>query len=271
MRPEGTREHLVFLWTPAGYTLEARPGAPPPAGARVAEGDRRHHVTKVATSPLPGDTRACAYLLPAGGNGPEEQHDDDAVRANGVPATLAVPEHEPEQRRPALTLIADDPSANELPRDADDFLSLLGELPEGASVVTVDARGRRAGLTVGALVLLQADPPLVGFTVPTSEPMAGLIPVAGGCGISILAGGQEWLARHFETSEQPIAMGHSLSTEPGSEGAPLFVGALGWLQCVLVRTAELGSHTLFVCEVRAAEASTEGPALARVRGRYEAF
>ena len=38
----------------------------------------------------------------------------------------------------------------------------------------------------------------------------------------------------------------------------------------VAETAELGSHTLFVCEVREAEASIEAPALARVRGRFEA-
>jgi flavin reductase (DIM6/NTAB) family NADH-FMN oxidoreductase RutF len=259
---------LVFLWSPVGYTLEARPGAAPPPGTAIAEGDRRHHVTKVAPSPLPGDTRACAYLLPADGNGLEEEHGD--ARANGVASAPAEPEHEP-ARRPALTLVPNEYAPREQPTEADDLLTLLGELPEGASVVTVDARGRRAGLTIGALVPLQADPPLVAFTIPSSELLAGLIPLAGGCGISILAGGQEWLARHFETSERPIAMWHSLAAEQGSEGAPLFVGALGWLECVLVQTAELGSHTLFVCEVREAEASTDGPALARVRGHYEAF
>jgi flavin reductase (DIM6/NTAB) family NADH-FMN oxidoreductase RutF len=135
--------------------------------------------------------------------------------------------------------------------------------------VTVDAEGRRLGLTIGTLVSLSSDPPLVGLTIPNEELMAGLIPVAGGCVISILAGGQEWLARHFETSERPIAMWHGLGAEPGAAGAPLFVGALGWLECVLLDRADLGSHTLFVCEVREVETSAEAPALARVRGRFE--
>jgi flavin reductase (DIM6/NTAB) family NADH-FMN oxidoreductase RutF len=267
MRTEGTREHLVFLWTPAGYSLEARPGEPPPRGTAVAEGDRDHRVTKVAPSPLPGDARTCAYLLPGDLSGDEQPHEES--HTNGASEPSAPP-------APHLTLVAAPPDAEppapeqDRATAAEDFLALLGELPEGTSVVTVDAQGRRVGLTIGTLVPLSVDPPLVGFTVPSDELLARLIPVAGGCAITILAGGQEWLATFFETSERPIAMWHGLGAEPGAAGAPLFVGALGWLECVLAETVDLGSHTLFVCEVREAEASIEAPALARVRGRFEA-
>ena len=264
MRTEGTHEHLVFVWTPAGYALEVRHGDAPPRGAAVASGDRSHRVTKVGHSPLPGDARACAYLLPNDANGLAEEHSNGD---HGLPASPG---------RPSLALVVAPPApaapepapATGLP--ASDLLELLGDLPEGANIVTVDAEGRRAGLTIGALVPLSADPPLIAFTAPTDELVTGLIPVAGGCAITMLAGGQEWLAEFFETSERPIAMWHGLGAEPGAAGAPLFVGALGWLECSLVESAEIESQTLFVCEVREAEASTEAPALARVRGRYRA-
>jgi hypothetical protein len=61
----GRGGYLVFRWSPAGYTLEERQGEPPGAGEEVEDGDRRFHVTKIAPSPLPGDGRVCAYLLPA--------------------------------------------------------------------------------------------------------------------------------------------------------------------------------------------------------------
>ena len=98
--------------------------------------------------------------------------------------------------------------------------------------------------------------------------MLELLPDAGGCAISILAGGQEWLADYFAEGARPIAMWHGLAAEPGAVGAPLFVGALGWLECSLLDTVELGSRTLFVCAVRRVEAGTEAPALVRVRGAY---
>jgi hypothetical protein len=62
---DGRGGYLVFVWSPAGYRLEERQGEVPATGADVEEGEKRFRVTKVAPSPLPGDRRACAYLLPA--------------------------------------------------------------------------------------------------------------------------------------------------------------------------------------------------------------
>ncbi|HUF01779.1 MAG TPA: hypothetical protein VMN35_05080 [Gaiellaceae bacterium] len=64
MDENGRGGHLVFVWSPAGYRLEERPGDAPAAGTEVDEGEKRFLVTKVATSPLPADRRSCAYLLP---------------------------------------------------------------------------------------------------------------------------------------------------------------------------------------------------------------
>ena len=65
MDENGRGGHLVFVWSPAGYTLAERPGDVPEVGAEVEDGDRRFRVAKIAPSPLPGDRRPCAYLLPA--------------------------------------------------------------------------------------------------------------------------------------------------------------------------------------------------------------
>ena len=65
MDENGRRGYLVFVWSPAGYTLRERSGDLPEVGSEVEDGERRYRVTKIAPSPLPGDRRPCAYLLPA--------------------------------------------------------------------------------------------------------------------------------------------------------------------------------------------------------------
>jgi signal peptidase I len=54
--------HLRFVWSPAGYELVRHQGEPPAVGAFLDEHERLYRVSKLASSPLPGDPRPCAYL-----------------------------------------------------------------------------------------------------------------------------------------------------------------------------------------------------------------
>ena len=150
------------------------------------------------------------------------------------------------------------------------FRTLLTRYPSGVCVVTVDVEGQKLGLTVGSLVSLSLDPPLVGFAVSREAAMHELLREAGGCAISLLAAGQDWLAQHFARGVPPIAMWHGIATEAGASGAPLLVGALGWLECSLRDEMAAGTHTFFVCDVRQVELGEDAPPLVRVRGDYEA-
>lgn len=156
----------------------------------------------------------------------------------------------------------------EPPPATDDLRSLASRVPSGVCVVTVDAGGQKLGLTVGSLVTLSLEPPLVAFAVAREAAMHELLREAGGCAISILAAGQEWLAQHFARGVPPIAMWHGVSTVEGAAGAPLLVGAVGWLECSLAWDVEAGTHTLFGCEVRRVEHGVDVPSLVRVRGEY---
>jgi flavin reductase (DIM6/NTAB) family NADH-FMN oxidoreductase RutF len=152
--------------------------------------------------------------------------------------------------------------------DPEQLRALLGRYPTGVSVVTVDAAGQKLGLTLGSLVGLSLEPPLVGFAVSMEAAMHELLREAGGCAISLLAAGQDWLAQHFARGVPPIAMWHGVAAEAGASGAPLLVGALGWLECELAQEAPAGTHTFFICDVRRVELGADAPALVRTRGQY---
>jgi hypothetical protein len=53
--------HVLFLWSPGGYRLSERDGEPPAVGSELVDDGRELVVTKVGPSPLPGDSRPCAY------------------------------------------------------------------------------------------------------------------------------------------------------------------------------------------------------------------
>ena len=149
-----------------------------------------------------------------------------------------------------------------------DLRALFGRYPTGVCVVTVDSDGQKLGLTLGSLVSLSLDPPLLGFAVSRDAALHELLREAGGCAISLLAAGQEWLAEHFARGVPPIAMWHGVAAEAGASGAPLLVGALGWLECSLEHEVLAGTHTFFVCAVRKVELGEDAPPLVRVRGAY---
>jgi flavin reductase (DIM6/NTAB) family NADH-FMN oxidoreductase RutF len=152
--------------------------------------------------------------------------------------------------------------------EADELRSLLRRYPAGVAVVTVDASGQKLGLTIGSLVSLSFTPPLVGFAISRDAAMHELLREAGGCAVSLLAAGQDWLAQHFTRGVPPIAMWHGVATRPGAVGAPLLVGALGWLECSLRDEVAAGTHTFFVFDVERAELGEDVPPLVRVRGEY---
>jgi flavin reductase len=149
--------------------------------------------------------------------------------------------------------------------------AVMRRFPTGVAVVTVDAHGQRLGLTVGSLVNLSLEPPLVGFAVSREAALHELLRDAGGFAVSLLAAGQEWLAQHFARGVPPIAMWHDVATAEGASGAPLLVGALGWLECRLDAELAVGTHTFFVGEVLVATPGVDAPSLVRVGGEYRSL
>ena len=150
----------------------------------------------------------------------------------------------------------------------DDLRALMRRFPAGVAVVTVEVAGQKLGLTVGSLLSLSLDPPLVGIAVSRQAALHELLREAGGFVVNLLAGGQEWVAQHFARGVPPIAMWHGVATREGAAGAPLLVGALGWLECRVSAEHPAGDHTLFVGEVLSVELGEPAPPLVYLESGY---
>jgi len=150
----------------------------------------------------------------------------------------------------------------------DELRTFMRRTPASVAVVTVDTGRDRLGLTVSSLVSLSLEPPLVGISIGREAAMHELLREAGGFAVSLLAGGQEWLAQHFARGVPPIGMWHGIATEEGARGAPLLVGALGWLECRLASEHDAGDHSLFVGEVESVRLGPSAPPLVYHEGSY---
>src|ERR671936_1180381 len=103
----------------------------------------------------------------------------------------------------------------------DDLRALMRRFPAGVAVATVDVEGERAGLTVGSLVSLSLEPPLVGISVSRQAALHELLRRAGAFAVSLLAAGQEPLAQLFARGVPPIALWHGIAVRADREGPPL--------------------------------------------------
>jgi flavin reductase (DIM6/NTAB) family NADH-FMN oxidoreductase RutF len=152
-----------------------------------------------------------------------------------------------------------------------DLRTVMRRFPHGVAVLTVDAEGEKLGLTVGSLVSLSLEPPLVGVAIDRQAAMHELLRHAGGFALSLLAQGQEWLAQHFARGVPPIALWHGVASRVGAAGAPLIVGAIGWLECRLAAEHATGDHTLFVGEVLSVELGENAPPLLHVESSFRSL
>jgi hypothetical protein len=55
--------YLLFVWSPAGYELRELQGEPPTVGEELESDGHTIVINKIGASPLPGDTRPCAYSV----------------------------------------------------------------------------------------------------------------------------------------------------------------------------------------------------------------
>jgi flavin reductase (DIM6/NTAB) family NADH-FMN oxidoreductase RutF len=149
----------------------------------------------------------------------------------------------------------------------DELRAVMRRFPEGVAVVTVALEDDRLGLTVGSLLSLSLEPPLVGFAVRRDAALHELLREAGGFGVSLLAGDQAEVAAHFARGAPPIVHWHGIDVREGSD-PPQLEGALGWLTCGLAAEHRTGDHTFFVGDVLLAEPGQGERGLVWVDGRY---
>ena len=141
----------------------------------------------------------------------------------------------------------------------------------GVAVVTAELDGQRFGITVGSLVSLSLEPPLVGISVGHASSFHEPLRQAGRFAASLLAGDQEAIAQHFARSGvPPLALWAGVELRDAEVPEPLVARATAWLVCRTLADHAAGDHTIFVGEVLSVELGRDESALAYVGGEYRA-
>jgi flavin reductase (DIM6/NTAB) family NADH-FMN oxidoreductase RutF len=142
--------------------------------------------------------------------------------------------------------------------------------PSGVCVVGADANGDRIAATIGSLISLSLEPPLVGISVGRDLALHELLRSAGAFGVSILRGDQAEVASQFARGAPPIVLWQGVATRAGVTGVPLLADALAWIECRVWAEYDAGDHTLFVGEVVALDEGEPGPGLVYREHGYHA-
>ncbi len=146
----------------------------------------------------------------------------------------------------------------------------MRRFPAGVAIVTVALDGERYAITVGSLVSLSLEPPLVGMSIGLQSSIYEQIRRAGRWVVNVLAHDQTELAQHFARSGMPPLVAWTSVTVRQRDGVPepLIDGALAWLECTTVGEHAAGDHVIFIGAVLSIELGRDEPGLTYVRGAY---
>src|SRR5919108_2642985 len=115
-----------------------------------------------------------------------------------------------------------------MPPTSRQYRDAVGMFATGITVVTARAGGFGHGMTANSFTSVSLDPLLVLVCVVRDAVMHKVLDDVGSFGVSVLAAGQEDLARYFSDPGRPMGMAQFLPLEwrPGpGRGAPLLGGA----------------------------------------------
>jgi len=133
---------------------------------------------------------------------------------------------------------------------------VLWSMPSGLYVLGSHAGARRNLMTVNWATQVSLEPKLVAVSVERTALTHELV-AAGGCfTLSMLARTDRALVRRFvkpatdvEVDDDGNGTVQGEAVRGARRGAPILAAAVAWLECDVVDTVAVGSHSLFVGEV----------------------
>jgi flavin reductase (DIM6/NTAB) family NADH-FMN oxidoreductase RutF len=167
----------------------------------------------------------------------------------------------------------DDVARTKLPKprleepSAKAFRHVLGHYATGVAVITGMTPAGPAGMAVNSFTSVSLQPPAVLFCPAHSSSTWPHLRTARHLAINILSNAQHEVSQRFACRQVDRFAGTQWT--PGTEGAPLLEGALGWIECSIESEIPVGDHTVVIASVQqlGKHANVEDP-LIFFRGGY---
>ena len=139
----------------------------------------------------------------------------------------------------------------------------------GVTIVSVSYQGVQHGMTVSSFTSVSLTPPTILISLEKTTRTHRLLTKAGFFGVTILNTSQEEISERFagrNTEDQDRFKGlrfHTIIT-----GAPFLEGGLSFIDCRVIGSYPVNTHTLFIGEVLAVEIGQDGEPLVHFNRRY---
>ena len=146
---------------------------------------------------------------------------------------------------------------------AEAFKAIFAQIPTSVAIVTTGSGTEPYGATVGTLNALSLDPPLLMFATKQGSGLSQRLESGTAIGISVLAAGQQEIARRFATP----AIDRFGDTRWCEEHArPRIDDALVWIAAYVRDRLPLGDHMLITAIIEHGETEELPPLLHWQRG-----
>lgn len=135
----------------------------------------------------------------------------------------------------------------------DGFRDAMGRLAAAVSVVTTGAGDARRGFTCTSVASVSTDPPMVSVCVNRGVDAHNQIIDGGAFCVNILSLGQDAISNRFaarDGSKGAVRFADD-PWEQTAGGVPALATAMANLDCAIVATANVGTHTLVIGRVNA--------------------
>ncbi|AKM32969.1 hypothetical protein AB870_17915 [Pandoraea faecigallinarum] len=137
------------------------------------------------------------------------------------------------------------------------FREAMAGLGAAVNVITTDGPGGLAGCTASAVCAVTDEPPTLLVCINRASRNNAVMRENARLCVNVLCADQRDIAMRFATKDLAIETRFASGDWDVLEtGAPALRGAVSVLDCEVTSITEVGTHTVFFCEVKAARATS---------------